>query len=258
MTKMNIKDNFKDLFDFAYELTTYEFIYKRAPGLIDLLIGIFHLNRIRHLLLGIIELCSNGLLIESQILLRSLLNIRIYLKWMNAEDSDKRKQRYRDFEIVFCKKAAESTYKFYGKLIDTSTADYRQSEQLFNNVITKYNIKDYKKLKSWSPKSIRQMAEDVNLEREYEITYSRLSEYEHCGPSSIVDYYGIEDITFEANLNNLPSIFIGGCEYFICALEDIFKMMNGLFTDITFARLKLNKLAQKYLIKDLRVTSTSF
>jgi hypothetical protein len=244
---MNVKDKFKDLFDFSYELTTIKLHCRKIAAANDIAIGAFHYNRIKHLLLGIIELCSNGLFIESQILLRSPLNLLINIKWINLEDSENRKQRYIDFEIVFKKKASESTYRFDGILIDNSTTEYKQSEIDFNNVLSKYHIKNYKTLGSWSPKKIRQMAEDVNLEWEYEVMYSRLSEYEHCGPSSIVDYYEDNEVTFGPKLANLPIILIGSCDYYLYTLEEILKMMNCLFTDITYSRFKLDRLALKYL-----------
>ena len=60
----------------------------------------FHYVKALSLLDAIQILTQKNKTNEAEIILRSLLNLFINLKWLTLTDSDKRMQRYADFEII--------------------------------------------------------------------------------------------------------------------------------------------------------------
>ncbi|MFA5007954.1 MAG: DUF5677 domain-containing protein [Candidatus Omnitrophota bacterium] len=148
-------------------------------------ITFFHYIKAISLLDTIQILCRENKANESGIILRSLLNLYINIKWLTLKDINYRMKRYADFEII-------------SKKIKMALADAKPDDELekdksvelnkkFNEIVAKYklNAQNWKDLTRWSGKSIREMARDVCLLNDYEKIYSYLSFEEHTDPSTV-------------------------------------------------------------------------
>jgi hypothetical protein len=165
---------------------------------------------------------------------------------MHYADTVERLQRYIDHELIFREKASESAASYSAVVIDTTTQEYINAEQLVNRAMIKYNIVSLKKVQTWSGLRISQMARDSGLHWDYDVLYSRLSEYEHSGPSSIVDYVHGNNISLQTSAEEIPLTLIDAIDYFLHCASLSAKLYGGSQKNVTSSRLHLDKLSQKY------------
>jgi len=171
----------------------------------------FHYIKTLSLLDAIQILTQKNKTNEAGIILRSLLNLFINLKWLTSNDSERRMQRYADFEIIGKKKKMDSSGICPDNEIEKQKTE--KTKQQFQEIITKYNLnpKKWKDITWWSGKSIRQMADDVNLLEDYNKVYSYLSFEEHTDPSTITNH-----LSYSTNEENL--YIINPDDYFIALI----------------------------------------
>jgi|WetSurMetagenome_2_1015567.scaffolds.fasta_scaffold55905_2 hypothetical protein len=187
-----IASKYKDLFDFS-KATIDEgptFLTDQNANSTAKQVTLLHLARAGYLLEATYRLCSQGLATEAMVILRSLLNLYINLKWMTSTDSVQRFQRYADFEIVFNKLAMQTIINHGGIWDDIKNDDLTIHDQDFETIKEKYCLKERQDFRNWSGKSIFMMASEkgVDLEKEYRIIYRQLSSIEHTGPDSVRQY----------------------------------------------------------------------
>ena len=182
-----------------------------APALSKQIV-FFHYVKALSLLDTIQILCQRNKTGESGIILRSLLNLFINLKWLTLkEDSDKRMQRYADYEIISKKRKMD-----LASIRPSNPSENQKAEKLnknFDEIVKKYNLnpKNWKDLSLWSGKTIRQMAKDVSLLDDYEKIYSYLSFEEHTDPSTARNY-------LSRSKNEISSFIAKPDDYFIALM----------------------------------------
>jgi len=186
---------------------------------------------------------------EAGIILRSLLNLFINLKWLTSGDPDARMQKYADFEIISKKRKMD-----LGGILPESEEEKQKTKEIeeqYKKIIKKYNLnsKDWKCMTQWSGKSIRQMAIDVNLLADYEKVYSYLSFDEHTDPSTARRYLSHpkeEGALYIANPDDyLNALILWTSIFYYFEIE---KIVAQIF-NVTFKypNIDLNVLANKYL-----------
>lgn len=187
-----IASKYRDLFDFAKTAIDEgpAFLADQNANTTARQVTLLHVVRAVYLLEATYRLCTQGLATESMVILRSLLNLYINLKWMASTDSARRFQRYADFEVVFKKLSMQTIINQGGISDDIKNDDLTIHDQDFETVKEKYCLKKRRDFSNWSGKSIFMMASEkgVDIEKEYQIIYGRLSSIEHTGPDSVRQY----------------------------------------------------------------------
>ena len=214
---------YKDLFDFAQNAIEEDgrFLIGQNANTLEKQVTLFHFVRAGYLLAAIYTLTIHGLATEGMVLLRSLLNLYINIKWLNTSDTKRRFERFADFEVVF-KKLDMQTIVEHGDIweqIENERLNTHDAD--FESVKNKYGLRKREDFFNWSGKSIFKMAADegVNLEKEYRLIYGRLSSIEHTGPESVRDYLddsekGITNFRAGARDENIDLVLLTALEYY--------------------------------------------
>jgi hypothetical protein len=94
---------YNDLFAFAQKHIEKDaqFLIGQNANSLKKRIVLFHFTRALNLLNAICLLCKNGFVTEAMVLLRSLFNLLVNIRWLMADDSEERIKRFADFEIIF-------------------------------------------------------------------------------------------------------------------------------------------------------------
>jgi hypothetical protein len=179
-----LKLAYQELFEFteATVKKSRKFLSGERPDTLGKRITLIHFARAVYLLEAMSRLCNQGFATEAQVLLRSLLNLYINIKWLTTGNTLERMERYADFGFVYEILALDRLVARRGL-----QANYHPHPE-FERVKEKYKLKKERDFFYWSGKTIKQMAIEVNLVGEYEVVYSRLSAIEHTGPVSAASY----------------------------------------------------------------------
>ncbi|MFQ5787404.1 MAG: DUF5677 domain-containing protein [Thermodesulfobacteriota bacterium] len=223
---------------------------QRVDSLIKAVV-LYHYVRSIKLLQGIYTLCESGNGIEATILLRSLLNLYINLKWLTQEDIENRMTRFAEFEVIYKKLTMDKLKE--SRLLENKVPsnDYSVHDKDFETVKTKYNLKSDWDLFYWSGKSIRQMAEDLGLERDYYVVYGYLSKIEHTSPSSVRSYLddsieGVITISVGPSEDYVAISLITSPQYFLPIKKIVFNTFGLGIEDIDSDYVLLRELDKKY------------
>jgi hypothetical protein len=150
----------------------------------------FYLYKATRLLKAIINLGKNDFGPEGYILLRTLLNLCINLKWMFEKSVPYRTRRYADFDVVFKQKGIEALLRSGTRNEkETLIAKAKQNSAKINALKRKYGIPDDYDMNSWSGKPINDMAKETEMSWYYDLVYSFLSNHEHTNPNSVHEYF---------------------------------------------------------------------
>jgi len=250
LSATTLSKKYQNIFDFTKHAieNAPKFLDGKKANNIERRITLFHFIRATYLLDAIYRLCHEGYATESMVILRSLLNLFINLKWLTFKDSKYRMERYADFEVVFKKLAMNDVIKHGSIWDDIKNEDLTVHDKQFERIMRKYNLKSRWDFLHWSGKSIYKMAEDVALENEYKIIYGRLSAIEHTDPESVRDYLdnsekGKTIIKAGPRDKNIDLVLLTSLEYFF----HIKAITHNIF-DIDWPSLESEK--QKFI--DLR------
>ena len=146
------------------------------------------------------------------VILRSLLNLYINIKWLTTSNSAERFVRFVDFGAVYEALAFDRLAEGRG------LSAHFHPRQAFEVVKRKYGLKKPSVFFRWSEKSIRQMAKEVNLDREYDVVYSQLSAVEHTGLQTAASYVEHPDgkIVIKAGPrdDNIPLVLLTSLKYY--------------------------------------------
>ncbi|MFZ5995190.1 MAG: DUF5677 domain-containing protein [Thermodesulfobacteriota bacterium] len=218
-----LMQKYHDLFDLAKRAIEEgpSFLVGKNANSLERQVTLFHFARAMYLLEGIHVLCTHGLATEAMVLLRSLLNLYINIKWLTNTDVAQRFERFADFEVVFRKLAIQSVID-YGDIWDQIKDDKLSvHDQNFESIKKKYSLLKREDLFNWSGKSIFKMASErgVDLEKDYRIIYGRLSSIEHTGPASVREYLddsdtGITKIKTGSRDENIDMVLLTALEYY--------------------------------------------
>lgn len=218
-------------------------------------ITLYHYARALYLLQSIKVLCSEGYATEAKIILRSLLNLFINIRWLTSEEIDYcnvnyRMERFADYDVVFKKKHQDNIIEFCPGAISEDEHTFFDKE--FERIKKKYPKDTNFDPMFWSGRKIFKMASDVSLEREYRILYSQLSELEHTGPSSKNEYV---DLSCKGKMKirtgpidkNITMVLLTAISCFI----DVNAITHSIFKleldDLKRDKEELNVLKNKYL-----------
>jgi len=189
------------------------------------------------------------------VILRSLLNLYINLKWLTSAEADvtPRFQRFADFEVVF-KKLAMQTIIDHGDIWDQiRDENLTIHDQDFESIQKKYGLTKKQGFLNWSGKSIFMMASEkgVDLEKEYRIIYGRLSSIEHTGPASVRHYLddsekGITTIKAGPRDENIDMVLITALEYYFHVKAITHTIFDVEWADLEKEREVFLKIRNKY------------
>ena len=185
-----LRQKYQNLFNFSENTIekSRNFLVGEKAATLEKQVTLFHFARAVYLLDAIYRLCAQGFATEAMVILRSLLNLYINIKWLTSGDSKKRFERFAEFEVVFKKLAIEAVIKYGAIKGEIKNTNLNIHDEEFDRVKKKYNLRKKRDLFSWSGKSLSKMATNVNLEKEYSRIYSKLSSIEHTGPESVQNY----------------------------------------------------------------------
>jgi len=178
-----LRQTYQELFSFTEKTIkkSRQFLVGEKGDSIAKRVTLFHFARAAYLLEAIFRLCREGFATEAMVILRSLLNLLINIKWLTTSNSAERLARFVDFGAVYEAMA-------FDRLAQRSSNACYHPLQDFELIKAKYGLKKRNDFFTWSGKSIRKMATEVNLQVEYEKVYSRLSAVEHTGLETASDY----------------------------------------------------------------------
>jgi hypothetical protein len=226
---------YKDLFDLSHEMISNASATIEGQNVNTLTkrIILFHYIRAINLHIAIVKLCMEGHANEAFVILRSLLNLLINLKWITSEDSQSRMQRFADFDIVGKKLSIDRAIN-KGTISKEKAAErFPDLNRKFEVVKMKYNLKSNRDFKNWSGVNIFNMAQEIGFEDYYLDIYSQLSDIEHTGHRSVRHYI---DDSVHGNI----SVRIGGIDentdHAILTSFDLFLRVKA----IAYVTFKLN------------------
>lgn len=205
-------------------------------------------------------LYRNNLFPEALLLSRALTNIHINIAWILNRNVDERAQRYADMERVMKQKNLESTFEFKElPTIYINSKKYKENKLKAENILKKYNYKSYSSVRNWSGLHIKDMAIEVGFKWEYSVLYSHLSEYEHCGPSSVSGYTVKNSVLFRPNKNKGLPLLFSTIEQFLAIKLLLLKTLKCKLLQYSFDILEYDKLKSNnkdqitYLISEDRI-----
>ena len=209
--------------------------------------------RAGYLLEATYTLSAHGLSTEAMVILRSLLNLFINLKWLTSTEVVQRFQRFADFEVVF-KKLAMQTVIDDGDIWDEiKDENLTVHDQAFESVKKKYGLTKKEDFFNWSGKSIFKMASEkgVDLAKEYRVIYGRLSSIEHTGPESVRHYLdnsekGTTVIKAGPRDENIDLVLITALEYYFHVKAIAHTIFDVQWTALEKDREEFLKIRNKY------------
>ena len=211
------------------------------------------LAKARTLLKSIVILNSLGQYPSVSVLLRSLLELYIQMKWISVKDTVGLSARYAELANVVRMRAFLRT-KSNWREFASSCEDEKFRERFEENTKKAqiYGYKDVMDVENWRPVksgkkrySIFDMAKDISMEYEYSVVYNRLCETTHIGPGSDLDY---EVIPQGCGLVPMkpwsPTELASATSYFLNIYALANKAMGQSFREVTYQRLKYEKILQ--------------
>jgi len=244
-----MKDKYKDLFDLIDDVCSSKLRIERKSPVSTVLknVAYFHYCKAINLGKAISILCANGRATEASILLRSLLNVYIDIKWIAHNDSLTRAQRYVDFEIVFRRSHYEAAIAHGTLQKPKNDSKYIQDGMKVDRILKKYNIRSLDKAYNWSGKSIKNMATEIGEEWAYHVLYARASATEHTCPSSVVDYWNGDTLLTSPQEKDIPSVILSTVDYLLLIMLIAAKSLWASYRDFAFFRMRLGDLSTEYL-----------
>ena len=128
--------------------------------------------------LAVKNLLEHGFMEDAYILLRSVLESVITLKYISLDVSS-RIRPFHEYSYIFKKRIREANKDVYGQDIDSEGDPAKK--KILKRVDNEYQRvrNNYSKKSSWSSVSIFDMAKEVGLEADYRMFYSYFSQYTH-------------------------------------------------------------------------------
>lgn len=182
-------------------------------------IVMYHYARAIKLLAAVRIICMKGYATEASILLRSLLNLCINLKWLTLKDSKRRMKKFADYEIVVLHNTMKKALK-HGGPSKSRTAKVQQVGKQAKAIKRKYESGDEWHPYFWSGKYISEMAKDVSMLDQYDLVYRQLSEREHTSPAAVRDFLEISAsggirLKVGQSYEGIPMVLLSTLDYFL-------------------------------------------
>ena len=238
-----IAEKYKSLFDFSSRFLEKDsdLVTCIDTDPLDKHIILFHFVKACNLMLAIHTLAINGLATEAKIIVRSLFNLLINLKWLAESDDENRFEKFKDFEEVYKCYNIITVCKYHDGWSDQEKEKRTEEcKKKIRCIKDKYILKKLSPSTSWSGKTIIKMAQEIGLEDFYRLIYQPLSSSEHTGPDTAWDYFDDSDnmesiIKFGAQDDNIKSVMSKAIDIFFSVKESVFKYFDiepeGLYKD---------------------------
>jgi hypothetical protein len=256
-----LNQKYQELFDFTEGAIdeSINFVVGERANTLERRVTLFHFVRATYLLEAIYRLCIQGLATEAMVILRSLLNLYINIKWLMARDTQKRFERFADFEVVFNKLAMDKIVQHGDIWDEIKNDDLTLYNEEFGKIKNKYNLKERKDFFNWSGASIYEMAKDggVNLEKEYNIIYGNLSSIEHTGPDSVRSYLdnsekGKTKIKAASRDENIDLVLITALDYYFSVKAITHSIFDVNWNNLKSVEQNFSNLKNKYWVENER------
>lgn len=138
---------------------------------------------------AILNLCEIAHTEDAGILLRSLFNLLVIVRWMSYRDSEPKARRYLGWFWVAMKDPLKQPFiKVNPKMQEFIEAEYGNHKALFEYRDRQGQLKMAKKWYEPLVDNLEKMAEEVDLKEHYEGLYRPLSSIEH---SDALAYFGM-------------------------------------------------------------------
>lgn len=248
-----IKNKYEDIFKFAQEVldNNIKLLNGQNANSLPKSVVLYHYRRAFSLLYAIKILCEQGFATEGMVLLRSLLNLYINVKWLTTGNIDSRMKRFVDFEIIIRYRGIKTLRELGEVSKEEGDKELEKMRERYEKIKKKYNLKGNPRYWCWSEKSIRQMAKEVSLIKEYEIIYPYLSEREHTSPVAARDYLdnsrrGYTMVRAEPSNSKIDMVIFPALGYFLNVKEIALDTFDMDLTSLKIERQELSKLENKY------------
>jgi hypothetical protein len=245
-------ERFKLLEDFCEELYEETKNVYASPSTVVLVRDVFFVlfAKARTLLKSIVILHRSGQYPSVSVLLRSLLELYIQMKWISEKDIVGLSTRYAELANVARMRAFLRTKENWKEFV-SSDKDEVFRELFVENTrkAQTYGYKDVMDVDNWRPfnsknkrYSISEMARDVLMEYEYRVVYNVLCETTHIGPGSDLDYEVIpQGCGLIPRKQGNPTDLVSAASYFLDIFTLANKAMGQNFKDVTYQRLRYEK-----------------
>ena len=156
---------------------------------------LYHFAKAVNLLDATRRLCHDGFAREAISTSRSLFNLVVNLRWLTKpEVSSQRLNRFTDYEITSKANNAMTLIKWDKNITEEQKRQQCALVRKIRPIAKELGINEGRNgmYLKWHPR-IQDMAKDVDLLRDYHLTYKRLSQTEHTDPESVREYLKDDD-----------------------------------------------------------------
>ena len=255
-TKTVIRDRYTELFLFHNEIKSLvDSIFDREHRLKTAKDGFmsFALAKTYKSHGAIIRLCQTGYGEDAAQLVRSLFDLCITTLYIMADSTDKRIERYYDYDWIIRRRIYEyaKTRPYLVKELEKRSKKLKDTENSIEEIFKKaeeaqkkhnYNI-------GWSDKSIKRMAEEVGRLESYQTVYSLQSNIAHSSVRVMNDYLKLSEdgdgfvLDPTQTFNWVEESLVASFDFYL-AIIDVFDKHFNLNLDE-----KLKDLANRYIEK---------
>lgn len=249
-------DGFKLLEDFCEELYEETENVSASTSAVVIVRNVFFvlLAKARTLLKSIAILHRSGQYPSISVLLRSLLELEIQMKWISKNDTVGLSTRYAELANVVRMRAFLCTKGNLREFVSSCEDEgFREPYDECTEKAQKYGYRNVMDVKNWRPiksgkkrYNIFDMAKDVSMEYEYKVVYNRLCETTHIGPGSDLDYEVIpQGMGLIPRKPPYPTELASAASYFLHIYASANKAMGQSFREVTYQRLRLEKITRE-------------
>lgn len=188
------------------------------------------------------------------ILLRSLLENYIQIKWIDENDTVGLTKRYADLSNVIRMRAYFRTLPDWQQCVSTSQdQQFLQRFHLNTSIAKQYGYANIIEVRDWRPPTskgkritIADMARLTDLVYDYNVVYNRLCETTHGGPGSDLDYEVIpqgQGLVPHESLE--PTQLVCAASYFLNIYALTNKAMGQSYKEVTYQKLKYERIIEQ-------------
>ena len=195
--RAELDDRYGDIFSFALRVVVENRSHadrwrdkENKTGVV-----LYHFAKAVNLLDVTHRLCHDGFAREAIATSRSLFNLFINLRWLTKPgETSQRLDRFTNYEGTSKANNAMTLIKWDKNITKEQKRQQSALVREIRPIVKELGINEGKNgmYPNWHPR-IQDMAKDVDLLRDYHLTYKRLSQTEHTDPESVREYLKDDD-----------------------------------------------------------------
>jgi len=214
-------------------------------------VTLFHFVKAYNILKSINILCKTGYGRESLVLLRSLFNLCINIKWIHFQDTNARVQRFTDFEVINKKIHFDALNECGSQPFNEIDINKWPHFNEYKRIVDKYSLENRNDFYKWSGISIAKMAKQISMKKDYMIVYGYLSNFEHTNPSSVIGYMDHNEsgnivISNSPRINGIKLALLTVLQYYLAIKKTVFSTYHIESRQLKKEISQLNILDKKY------------